>query len=171
MVFLRAGHAPFLFIRAPPAPFQQPDPTGLKRRKHMIVINLRIYYPALYRQDVFCEVPEQVKLLLDELKRYEHAQNERRRYHGAYWTFIEAVTESELQLPSLEETYERSCRLQELYGAMQRLPVKQRRRIYAHFFLQMSETQIARIEKVSVAAVSSSIARGILHLRRYLRKD
>ena len=53
----------------------------------MIVINLRIYYPALYRQDVFCEVPEQVKLLLDELKRYEHAQNERRRYHGAYWTF------------------------------------------------------------------------------------
>ena len=54
---------------------------------------------------------------------------------------------------------------------MQRLPVKQRRQIYAHFFLQMSETQIARIEKVSVAAVSSSIARGILHLRRYLRKD
>ena len=137
----------------------------------MIVINLRIYYPALYKQDVFFEVPEQVKLLLDELKRYEHAQNERRRYHGAYWTFIEAVTESELQLPSLEETYERSCRLQELYGAMQRFPVKQRRRIYAHFFLQMSETQIARIEKVSVAAVSSSIARGILHLRRYLRKD
>lgn len=29
----------------------------------MIVINLRIYYPVLYRQDVFCEVPEQVKLL------------------------------------------------------------------------------------------------------------
>lgn len=44
----------------------------------MVMINLRIYYPALYRQDVFCEVPEQVKLLLDELKRYEHAQNERR---------------------------------------------------------------------------------------------
>ena len=34
----------------------------------MIVINLRIYYPALYKQDVFFEVPEQVKLLLDELK-------------------------------------------------------------------------------------------------------
>ena len=48
----------------------------------MIVINLRIYYPVLYRQDVFCEVPEQVKLLLEELKRLEHAQDERRRYHG-----------------------------------------------------------------------------------------
>lgn len=72
----------------------------------MVVINLRIYYPALYKQDVFFEVPEQIKLLLDELKRYEHAQNERRRYHGAYWTFMEAVTESELQLPSLEEAYE-----------------------------------------------------------------
>ena len=41
----------------------------------MIVINLRIYYPVLYRQDVFCEVPEQVKLLLEELKRLEHAQD------------------------------------------------------------------------------------------------
>lgn len=114
----------------------------------MIVINLRIYYPALYKQDVFFEVPEQIKLLLDELKRYEHAQNERRRYHGAYWTFMEAVTESELQLPSLEEAYEKSCQLQELYRAMQRLPAKQRRRIYAHFFLQMSETEIARMERV-----------------------
>ena len=136
----------------------------------MVVINLRIYYPALYKQDVFFEVPEQIKLLLDELKRYEHAQNERRRYHGAYWTFMEAVTESELQLPSLEEAYEKSCQLQELYRAMQRLPAKQRRRIYAHFFLQMSETEIARMERVSVTAISSSIARGIFHLRRHLRK-
>ena len=37
--------------------------------EHMVVINLRIYYPVLYRHDVFCEVPEQIKLLLDELIR------------------------------------------------------------------------------------------------------
>ncbi len=69
----------------------------------MIVINLRIYYPVLYRQDVFCEVPEQVKLLLEELKRLEHAQDERRRYHGECLAFIEAVTDLEMELPSLEE--------------------------------------------------------------------
>ena len=137
----------------------------------MIIINLRIYYPALYRQDVFCEVPEQVKLLLEDLKRLEHAQDERRRYHGECLTFIEDVTDLELGLPSLEETYLKTQRKEALYKAMLRLPVKQMRRIYAHFFLRLSLTEIARIERVSVAAVSASIAQGILHLRRCLSKD
>ena len=159
----------------------------------MIVINLRIYYPTLYEQDVLCEVPEQVKLLLDELKRLEHAQNERRRYHGEfleyhesatehaqnerhryhgeYLTFIEDVTDLELGLPSLEEAYLQARRKKALYKAMLKLPVKQMRRIYAYFFLQLSETEIARVEKVSIAAISSSITQGILHLREHLSKD
>lgn len=137
----------------------------------MVVINLRIYYPVLYRHDVFCEVPEQIKLLLDELIRLEHAQDERRRYHGECLAFIEDVTDLELGLPSLEDAYEKSCKRQELYRAMLWLPAKQIRRIYAHFFLGLSETEIARVERVSVAAVSSSITQGILHLRRYLSKD
>ncbi|HOG01902.1 MAG TPA: hypothetical protein PKW41_14230 [Clostridia bacterium] len=137
----------------------------------MIVINLRIYYPTLYEQDVLCEVPEQVKLLLDELKRLEHAQNERHRYHGEYLTFIEDVTDLELGLPSLEEAYLQARRKKALYKAMLKLPVKQMRRIYAYFFLQLSETEIARVEKVSIAAISSSITQGILHLREHLSKD
>lgn len=137
----------------------------------MININLRIYYPVLYREDTFCEVPEQVKLMLEELKRFEHAQDERRRYHGECLAFIEDVTDLQLGLPSLEDAYEKSCRRQELYRAMLRLPVKQMRRIYAHFFLGLSEAEIARAEKVSIAAVSSSITQGILHLRRYLSND
>ena len=84
----------------------------------MIVINLRIYYPVLYRQDVFCEVPEQVKLLLEELKRLEHAQDERRRYHGECLAFIEAVTDLEMELPSLEEIYMKTLRNEALYKAM-----------------------------------------------------
>ena len=137
----------------------------------MIVINLRIYYPVLYRQDVFCEVPEQVKLLLEELKRLEHAQDERRRYHGECLAFIEAVTDLEMELPSLEEIYMKTQRNEALYKAMLKLPVKQTRRIYAHFFLRMSENEIARAERVSVAAVSASIAQGLRHLRQYLSKE
>lgn len=137
----------------------------------MIVINLRIYYPALYRQDVFCEVPEQVKLLLEELKRLEHAQDERRRYHGECLAFIEAVTDLEMELPSLEEIYMKTLRNEALYKAMLKLPVKQMRRIYAHFFLRLSETEIARTERVSIAAVSASIAQGLRHLRQYLSKE
>ena len=95
----------------------------------MIVINLRIYYPVLYRQDVFCEVPEQVKLLLEELKRLEHAQDERRRYHGECLAFIEAVTDLEMELPSLEEIYMKTLRNEAFYKAMLKLPVKQMRRI------------------------------------------
>ena len=132
----------------------------------MIVINLRIYYPVLYRQDVFCEVPEQVKLLLEELKRLEHAQDERRRYHGECLAFIEAVTDLEMELPSLEEIYMKTQRNEALYKAMLKLPVKQMRRIYAHFFLRLSET-----ERVSIAAVSASIAQGLRHLRQYLSKE
>ena len=137
----------------------------------MIVINLRIYYPVLYEQDVLCEVPEQVKLLLDELKRLEHAQNERRRYHGEYLEYIESATDGIIECPSSEEEYLQSCRRQELYRAMLRLPAKQMRRIYAHFFLQLSMTEIAYVERVSIAAVSSSIAQGICHLRQCLDKD
>lgn len=137
----------------------------------MIVINLRIYYPVLYRQDVFCEVPEQVKLLLEELKRLEHAQDERRRYHGECLAFIEAVTDLEMELPSLEEIYMKTLRNEALYKAMLKLPVKQMRRIYAHFFLRLNETEIARAERVSIAAVSASIAQGLRHLRQYLSKE
>lgn len=137
----------------------------------MIVINLRIYYPVLYRQDVFCEVPEQVKLLLEELKRLEHAQDERRRYHGECLAFIEAVTDLEMELPSLEEIYMKTQRNEALYKAMLKLPVKQMRRIYAHFFLRLNETEIARAERVSIAAVSASIAQGLRHLRQYLSKE
>lgn len=165
-----AIHAPFLPIRAPPSPFQFFTPR-LKRRKHMIVINLRIYYPVLYEQDVLCEVPEQVKLLLDELKRLEHAQNERRRYHGEYLEYIESATDGIIECPSSEEEYLQSCRRQELYRAMLRLPAKQMRRIYAHFFLGLSETEIARVEKVSISAISSSITQGILCLRRCIGRD
>ena len=132
----------------------------------MIVINLRIYYPVLYRQDVFCEVPEQVKLLLEELKRLEHAQDERRRYHGECLAFIEAVTDLEMELPSLEEIYMKTQRNEALYKAMLKM-----RRIYAHFFLRLSETEIARAERVSIAAVSASIAQGLRHLRQYLSKE
>ena len=137
----------------------------------MIVINLRIYYPVLYRQDVFCEVPEQVKLLLEELKRLEHAQDERRRYHGECLAFIEAVTDLEMELPSLEEIYMKTQRNEALYKAMLKLPVKQMRRIYAHFFLRLGETEIARAERVSIAAVSASIAQGLRHLRQYWSKE
>ncbi|GEM_PF-777560 len=109
--------------------------------------------------------------LLDELKRLEHAQNERRRYHGEYLEYHESATDGIVECLSSEEEYLQSCRRQELYRAMLRLPARQMRRIYAHFFLQLSLTEIARVEKVSIAAISSSITQGILHLRRYLSKD
>jgi hypothetical protein len=50
---------------------------------------------------------------------------------------------------SPEEIYSRKVNEQELYAAVSRLPEKQAKRIYAHFFLGISKAQIARIEGVN----------------------
>lgn len=47
---------------------------------------------------------------------------------------------------SPEEIYERKLSRQELYAAINCLPEKQAYRIYAHYFLGIRKTEIARIE-------------------------
>lgn len=123
--------------------------------------NLQLY---CYKNDD-CPIPDNVKQLLDELQRSEHALNERRRYHrDTSSDTIDAVS----SVPSAEDEYFRQLLHVELFVALQQLPQKQRRRIYAHFFLGWSMSQIARAEMVSVAAVSKSIHSGVAELRRLI---
>lgn len=112
-----------------------------------------------------CPIPDKVKRLLDELQRSEHALNARRRYHRDTSSDTVEILSA---VPSAEDEYFRQLLYVELYAALQQLPKKQRQRIYAHFFLGWSMTQIARAEMVSVAAVSKSIHSGIAELRRLI---
>ena len=67
------------------------------------------------------------------------------------------------------EIYERKLTNKELYTAIAKLSDIQAKRIYAYYFQNMSKTDIARAEGVSVKAVCNSIQRG-LHQRELILK-
>ena len=54
-----------------------------------------------------------------------------------------------------------------LYQGLATLPEKQRQRIYAHYFLGMSKTAIARQEGCDPSSVRDSIKRGLIRLEKY----
>ncbi|EKC50411.1 RNA polymerase, sigma-24 subunit, partial [human gut metagenome] len=49
------------------------------------------------------------------------------------------------------------------------LPDKQAKRIYAYYFLGLTESAIAKSEGVSVASVSESIQRGLRNMETFLK--
>ena len=135
-------------------------------------INLRKHYP-FYELDCFFEVPDDVAESLQLFNRLEHSYLERRRRYKAYYSldcednieqFILFVS------PSPEELYEDQLIRQELYKAISSLPDKQAKRVYAHFFLEMSKAAIARAEGVDISTVRNSITRGIRNIKNTLKK-
>jgi RNA polymerase sigma-70 factor (ECF subfamily) len=135
-------------------------------------INLRDYYP-FYKSDFFIEVTDEVVELLRQFARKDHADFERRRVHKAYYS-LDAGDGIErdvvLLVLSPEEIYERKMSKQELYAAINSLPEKQAKRIYAHFFLEMSKAQIARIEGVGESTIRDSINRGLKNIEKFMKK-
>ena len=137
----------------------------------MIRINLRDYYP-FYKSDFFVETTNEILELFKQLHRKEHADFERRRVYKTYYSLdADDGIEKEVILLVLspEEIYERKMSKQELYAAIYSLPEKQAKRIYAHFFLNMSKAEIARIEGVDHSSVSDSIERGLKRMEKFLK--
>ena len=135
-------------------------------------INLRELYP-FYEYDFFLEVSDKLAELLKLLKLKDHADREYRRFHKAYYS-IDAYDGIEkdiiLLVLSPEEIYERKLSNQELYAAINSLPEKQAKRIYAHFFLGMSKAEIARIEGVNKSTVTRSIEQALKSMENFLKK-
>ncbi len=134
-------------------------------------INLRELYP-FYEYDLFLEVTDKLAELLKLLSRKEHADYERRRAHKAYYSLdANDGIESDFTLLVLspEEIYQRKLSRQELYTAVNSLPEKQAKRIYAHFFLGMSKAEIARIEGVDKSAVTRSIEQALKNMEKFLK--
>lgn len=134
-------------------------------------INLRDHYP-FYDNDYFIEVTDKLAELLILFGRRDHADYERCRVYRAYYS-LDANDGIErdftLLVMSPEEIYERKLSRQELYAAINSLPEKQAKRIYAHFFLNISKTEIARIEGVERSSVRDSIERGLKQMEKYLK--
>ena len=135
-------------------------------------VNLRDLYP-FYKSDVLIEIADEVAELIKKIERKEHADYERIRINKAYYS-LDAGDGIErdivLLVLSPEEIYERKLNKQELYAAINSLPEKQAKRIYAHFFLDMSKAEIARIEGVNKCQVSRSIDKALKNIEKFLKK-
>ena len=135
----------------------------------MIEINLREFYPECYRSDYFVEVPDEVAELLILLRRHEQSQRRRIYKHKAHYSldiYENVERETMLKSPSAGEVFEQLAEQEQLYDAMMALTHKQRTRLYAYFFLNMSYSKIAKQEGVDATSVRESIQRAIRQLQK-----
>lgn len=135
-------------------------------------INLRDLYP-FYKSDFLIEIADEVAELIKQIERKEHADCERIRVNKAYYSLdADDGIERDIVLLVLspEEIYERKLSKRELYAAINSLPEKQAKRIYAHFFLGMRKAEIARIEGVNKCQVSRSIDKALKNIEKFLKK-
>lgn len=106
----------------------------------MKTINLRDYYP-FYHNDLFIEVSDEVAAALQEAERQERNYLRRVVYNKAFYSLDagDGIEQTALfQAMSPCEIYERKMTLEQLYAALDALPDKQGRRLYAHYILTSS---------------------------------
>lgn len=135
-------------------------------------INLQVYYP-FYMSDFFIEVTDEIAISLKRFDLDESAYQLRTYRHKANYSLdCNDGIEHEIVFLSLspEEIYERKITNQELYTAINNLPDKQAKRIYAHYFLGMSKAAIAKAEGVRESTIWESIERGLRNIENFFKK-
>lgn len=138
----------------------------------MKTINLKDYYPY-YTHDTFVDVPDELLVIFDECARAEAAYERKKYRYNAHYSLDRGDgIEYDILLVSLspDELYERKLTIQQLHAAIAALPDKQAKRIYAHYFMDISKTAIANAEGVSEKAIRISIERGLHSIEKYLKK-
>ena len=136
----------------------------------MKTINLRDYYPH-YKEDEFYEVPDAIADLLDEYERREEAYRIYTLRYKAYYSLEadDGIEKSILMIvPSPAEILKQQRNRALILRGISKLPEKQRRRIYAHYFLGLSISEIAKKEKVHISRIYRSIEAGLSELEKFL---
>ena len=131
-------------------------------------INLKNYYPELYDNDCFATVEDDVFQFLRESQREEAARTRDMYRHKAHYSLdcADGIEFKTIQtVPTPDELFEQKQANAELYNALSRLPEIQRRRVYKHYILGKSQTEIARNEGVSKMSVVESIQRGLQNMK------
>ena len=134
-------------------------------------INLQDLYP-FYHNDLFVEVSDEVAAALAEAERIERNYIRRVYWNKAYFSLDAGDgIEHEALFVALSpcELYERKVTAQEPRAALNALPDTQGRRVYAHYILGLSKTEIARAEGVAKSRVSESIERGLRNMEKFLK--
>ena len=135
----------------------------------MKYINLRELYPDVYKTDTLVEVTEEVLDVIRASDRAEATYQRRMYRYKAQYSLdcnngIEKVVM--VQPPTPEEILEDKQLREQLYAAVMALPDKQAKRIYAHFYLGMTPTEIAQAEGVDPGRVRDSIRKGLRKLAK-----
>lgn len=135
-------------------------------------VNLRELYPSIYPSDVYIEVEDEVEEVFASDRKQEAAYERQMYRHKAQYSLdrndgiaLETLVHGLTPDTILEEQQLRK----ELFEAVRALPEKQARRVYAHFYLGMSITEIARQEGVSKGRITDSIQKGLKKLCQILK--
>lgn len=132
-------------------------------------INLRELYPDVYKTDTYAEVTDEVLEALRASDRQEAAHKRQIYRYKAHYSLDrgDGIEYAALSSPlSSDRIYEDQQLRDALYAAVMALPDKQARRIYAHFYLGMTPTEIARAEGVVPSRVRESIRNGLKKLAK-----
>ena len=138
----------------------------------MKTINLRDFYP-FYTSDCFIKVSDEVQDILTKSKRNEAAYHSRKYYNKAQYSLDrDDGLENHIlyNVPAAEDVYERKENTKLFLASISALPDKQARRIYAHYFLEISKSAIAKAEGVSEKVIRVSIRRGLKAIENNLKK-
>ena len=120
-----------------------------------IKVNRDLY--LIYHKDKLVVVTDDVYALLRKNKKQEYNE---------YFCFDEELVDIKSELDKLYY-----AELKELlYSSLNQLTLKQANRIYEVYFFNYTKTEIANIEGCSESAIRKSINRGLVQLKRKLRK-
>ena len=137
----------------------------------MATINLRNFYPW-YTHDEFIEVSDAVVTELISDKRYQQTHERTIRRNKVHSLDAEDGTEIAAAVSvtndpaAIFSKMENQCHLCQ---AINSLPEIQGRRIEAHYILGVSINEIAKAENVSESAVQSTIKKGLLNMKIFLK--
>ena len=139
----------------------------------MQTINLRDFYPEIYKADEYTDVPDAVAAQLIQWEKDDHAMKEKIRANRAYYSLDwDDGIERDAIFPILppEDEHEWRFSVEQLNTALMRLPQKQAKRVYAHYYLGLSKVAIAKSEGVDERAVRVAIVRGLRKMQKILKK-
>lgn len=110
-----------------------------------------------------------LQALFEELNRQQRNQTRWDERHRAEDAYNDSIIYEVLANLSTEETVLSRERINEMRAAIEMLPTTQRRRLWLHYFEEMTLTQIANAEGVSKQSIQESITGAIKNLQKTLR--
>ncbi len=136
----------------------------------MATIKLNSYYPHLTER-ITMEVSDEIAVTLSIGGRCCDSYKRRKREHDECSLDGTPGFEANVTRPPLtpEEIMEQAEEQDALYLALDQLPPVQARRIYAHYILGKSKTDISKAENVSENAIRDSISRGMETMKNILK--